>query len=102
LASVSGLLTIVFALTTFAFQQVAAREAAEVVLEYAQDRTMASTYWILAAIASICFSVLLVQFSQDFLPTELVLFAFVLILTFLLIYRHFKIVMLYSDPRFRT
>ncbi len=99
-ASVSGLLAIVFALTTFAIQQVAAREAAEVVLEYAGDRRMASTYWILAAIATICFALPFVRLPQDFLPTELVSFGVLLILTFLLIYRHFKIVMLYSDPRF--
>jgi len=73
-ASVAGLLAIVFALTTFAIQQVAAREAAEVVLEYARDRRMASTYWILATIAGIYFSLPFVHFPQDFLPTELASF----------------------------
>ena len=99
-ASVSGLLAIVFALTTFAIQQVAAREAAEVVLEYAQDRRMASTYWMLASIAGIFFALPFVHLAADFLPTELISFGILLGLTFLLIYRHFKIVMLYSDPRF--
>lgn len=99
-ASVSGLLAIVFALTIFAIQQVAAREAAEVVLEYASDRRIASTYWVLAAIATTYFALAFVHPPQDFLPTELISFGVLLLLTFLLIYHHFKLMMLYSDPRF--
>lgn len=99
-AAVAGLLAIVFALTTFAIQQVAARETAEVVLEYARDRRMASTYWVLAAIATTYFILPFLSVPGEFLPTELALLGGLLVLTFLLIYRHFKIVMLYSDPRF--
>ena len=88
MASASGPLAIVFPPSIFAIQQVAPREATVMMSEYAWDRNTTSTYWIPAAIARIYFAPPFISSSAGLLPTDLVSFCVLLIMTFLLIYRH--------------
>lgn len=99
-AAITGIIAIAFSLSLFAIQQVADRGTPATVQEYARDRLLTLVYWALAALASISFAAALFKADTNYRPAAVTLGMLSLLLSFILLYFHFRRVAKFSDPRY--
>lgn len=99
-AAITGIIAIAFSLSLFAIQQVADRGTPATVQEYARDRLLALVYWVLAILASASFAAALLKADANYRTVAVTVGLASLLLSFILLYFHFRRVARFSDPRY--
>lgn len=98
--AITGIIAIAFSLSLFAIQQVADRGTPATLQAYARDQAQAVTYWALAILAATCFAMALLKTGAEYRTATVVVGLLSLVISFILLFLHFKRVVRFADPRY--